>query len=330
MHIRDTDGVDIAGSPFQVTVAPAAISGPHSLVSGQGLLRGVAGDLAEVRVYGRDKYMNSVSHSVEVIELTMTLTSRHQSDWEGSQLSEHVGSNFIHQLARDSGEGVFFLDYIPKLSGTYELKLTTYSPGGLDGAHFSSPDLLPDYLVSTSTDNIVEKYYDDDPIGELVGTQALLGSVWNGKIAAHHDEEYTIIVQCNEEGYASISVNGKFVPWQSCYPMTSTTVVLKASRAVNFSLRYRSLEGSAFVVLMWSSPSVPMEKIPSRNLFHQVTVGDTALHRVEIVPNANDTSKSTALGNSLTSAIAGIEQEFLIECRELGIEWWGELGGGLD
>lgn len=313
MRVRDTDGVDIAGSPFQVTVAPAAMSGPHSLVAGQGLLSGVAGDLAEVRVYGRDKYMNSVSHSVEVIEMTMTLTSRHQSDWEGSQLSEHAG---IHQLARDSGNGVFFLDYIPKLSGTYELKLTTYSPGGLDGAHFSSPELLPDYLVSTSMDNIVEKYYDDDLIGELVGTQALLGSVWNGKIAANHDEEYTIIVQCNEEGYASLAVDGKYVPWQSCFPMTSTTVVMKEGKTVDFSLRYKSLEGSAFVVLMWSSPSVPLEKIPSRNLFHQVIVGDTAFHRVEIVPNAVYASKSTALGNSLTSAIAGIEREFLVECRD--------------
>ena len=58
---------------------------------------------------------------------------------------------------------------------------------------------------------------------------------------------------------------------------------MKEGKTVDFSLRYKSLEGSAFVVLMWSSPSVPLEKIPSRNLFHQVIVGDTAFHRVEIV-----------------------------------------------
>lgn len=80
MHIRDNAGVDIAGSPFHVTVAPAAMSGPHSLVVGQGLLSGLAGELAEMRVYGRDKYMNSVSHSVDVIEMTMTLASRHQNE----------------------------------------------------------------------------------------------------------------------------------------------------------------------------------------------------------------------------------------------------------
>jgi hypothetical protein len=312
MHVRDTAGVDIAGSPFHVTVAPTAMSGPHSIVVGQGLLSGLAGELAELRVYGRDKYMNSVRNSVDVIEMTMTLTSRHQSVWETS----HLERQSIKQLARDSGGGVFLLDYIPKLSGTYELKLTTFSPGGLDGSHFSSSDLLLDDLISTSMSNVIEKYYDDDPIGKMVGTQSHLGSVWTGKIAANHDEEYTIIVQCNEEGYASLAVEGVYVPWQSCYPLTSTNVIMKAGRAVSFSIRYKSLEGSAFVVLKWRSPSEPMTKIPSQNLFHQLTVGDIPLHHVEIAPNTVHASYSIAFGDSLTKATAGLEQEFLVECRD--------------
>lgn len=81
----------------------------------------------------------------------------------------HLGSQLIKQLARDSGGGVFFLDCIPKLSGTYALKLTTFSPGGLDGSHFSSSELLLDDLISTSMNNVLEKYYDDDPIGKMVG-----------------------------------------------------------------------------------------------------------------------------------------------------------------
>lgn len=312
MHVKDIVGVDISGSPFHVTVSPALMSGPHSIVAGQGLRKGVAGELAEVRVLGRDKYMNSVSHSVDIIEMTMTLTSRHQSDWEVNRL----GSRSIYQVARDSGGGVFSLDYTPKLSGTYELKLITFSPGGLDGSHFTSPDLLPEDLVSTSTDNIIEKYYDNDLIGKLVGTQSHLGSIWNGRIAANHDEEYTIIVQCNEEGYASLAVDGVYVPWQSCYPTTSINVVMKTGQAVPFSLRYKSLEGSAFVVLMWRSPSVPISKIPSMNLFHELTVGDTPLYHVEIAPNTVHASKSIAFGDSLTKVTAGMEQEFLVECRD--------------
>ena len=312
MHIQDVAGVNVAGSPFLVAVAPAVMSGPHSLVVGQGLLSGVAGDLAEVRVYGRDQYMNSVSHSVAIIEMTMTLTSRHQSDWEVN----HIGSQSMTQMARDSGGGVFSLDYIPGLSGSYELKLTTYSPGGLAGSHFSSSDLLPDYFISTSTDHVIEKYYDNDPLGKLVGTQSHLGSVWTGKIAANHDEEFTFMVQCNEEGYASLSVDGMYVPWQSCYPMATATVVMKTNKAVPFSLRYKSLEGSAFVVLLWKSPSLPMEKIPSQHLFHQLPVGDTALHYVEISPNEVHPSNSIAFGDSLRMAVAGLEQELNVECRD--------------
>lgn len=143
-----------------------------------------------------------------------------------------------------------------------------------------------------------------------------MGSVWNGKIAANHDEETTIIIHCNEEGYAGLVVDGVYVPWQSCYPLTSTNVIMKAGRAVPFSLRCKSLEGIALVVLMWRSPSEPMTNIPSQNLFHQHTVGDIPLHHVEIAPNTVHASYSIAVGDSLTKATAGLEQEFLVECRD--------------
>ena len=312
--VQDKAGENIAGSPFRVAVGPAAMSGPRSLVVGQGLVSGVAGEVAEVRVLGRDKYDNPVNHAVEMIEMNMMLMSHHQSDCDASH--DPVGKRTIKQLARDSGGGVFVLDYTPVLSGAYELGLTTFSPGGLKGSYYSAQDLLPDFLVATLLDKEIEKNFEDDPIVTMIGTASHFGIVWNGKLAADHTETYSITVHCNDGGHASVAIDGKFIPWHSCDPLISMSISMRADKAVDFSLRYKSLEGtSAFVNLMWGSPSVPMEIIPSRNLFHQVQVGEATMHRIQITPNKIYPPQSNAVGASRT-AISGLEHEFMVECRD--------------
>ena len=311
--VQDKAGENIAGSPFRVAVGPAAMSGPHSLVLGQGLVSGMAGEVAEVRVLGRDKYDNSVNHAVELIEMNMML----MSDWEVSH--DPVGKRPIKQLARDSGGGVFVLDYNPVFSGAYELGLTTFSPGGLEGSYYSAQDLLPDVLVATLLDEQIEKNFEDDPIVTMIGTASHFGVVWNGKLAADHTETYSITVHCNDGGHASLAIDGKFIPWQSCDPLISTSISMRAGKAVAFSLRYKSLEGtSAFVNLRWDSPSVPMEIIPSLNLYHQVQVGEANMHQIQITPNKVYPPQSNAVGASLTSraAVSGLEHEFMVECRD--------------
>ena len=146
--------------------------------------------------------------------------------------------------------------------------------------------------------------------------------MWNGKLVADHDEEYLIAVECNNGGYASHAIDGKYISWQSCYPMMTTSIVMKANTAVHFSLRYKSLEGSAFVILKWASATVSMEKIPSRNLYHQVTVGNNTMHHPVIAPSHAYPPQSVAVGDALRHAISGIDIHFLVESRD-------EFGNGV-
>ena len=193
--------------------------------------------------------------------------------------------------------------------------LTTQSPGGLKAAYFSSPDLLPDHLVLTRVENQIESY----SIGELVGTKSHFGAVWNGKLVADHNEEYLIKVECNIGGFSSHAIDGKYSPWQSCYPQMTTSVVLEANKAADLSLRYKSLEDferpSAFIILKWASASTSTQKIPPSNLYHHVIVGNNTLHPV-IAPSNAHPSQSTAIGDSLRAAISGIQQGFLVESRD--------------
>ena len=317
LYVRNDVGEGITGSPFHVTVDPADMSAPHSLIVGNGVHSGMAGELAEVRVYGRDKYGNFVNHAVETIEMVRRLSSRHQSEWEAHDFNNGAGSNIEKQLSRDTGGGVFVVDFIPKFSGKYEMNLTTYSPGGLEASHYSSPDLLPDYLVLTRLDEDVEQHWKDNSgtVKDTADTESHFGASWNGKLRADHSEEYEIVLECNNGGFSSLAIDGRYNSWQSCYPQMAMSVAMTADKAVHFSLRYKSLAESAFVILKWVSASTPLQKIPSSNLYHHVTVGNHTLHPV-VAPNNAHPSQSTAVGDSLHTAISGIEHEFLVESRD--------------
>ena len=126
--VSDENGESINGSPFSVRVYPNVLSGPHSIVEGDGLVSGVVGEINQVRVQGRDRYNNPVHYATEIIEKNMTLTSRHQSDWELDKYGDLVGNYTTSQVARESGDGLFLLDYTPTISGDYEMSLSTYSP----------------------------------------------------------------------------------------------------------------------------------------------------------------------------------------------------------
>jgi hypothetical protein len=328
LTVQDQSGSNIANSPFHVTVAPSTMNSPNSLVIGQSLTTGgVAGVVADLRVIGRDRYMNRVDHAVEIIDMTMLLTSHHQSDWEDDIVDRHI----IKQVAKENGGGEFVLDFTPTISGSYDLNMSTFSPGGLEGSYFSSQDLLPDFLVTSQLDTTIDKYFKDDPIREkMIGTLSHFGAQWNGKIAVQHTENYTIAVHCGDGGQASILIDGKHVIWESCDPSLSITIFMQAGVAVNFSLLYKSLESSnaAFVKLMWASPSVPLQVIPSHNLYHQVRVGDASSYQIEIAPNQIHPAQSNVIGDSITSrtAFSGIKHDIIVECRDdFGVNGIGNL-----
>ena len=93
---------------------------------------------------------------------------------------------------------------------------------------------------------------------------------------------------------------------------------MKSSKAVPFTLRYKSLEDdqdNAFIVLKWSSPSLSEEIIPPNNLLHLTNVGNPSVYHPAVSPGTMDASQSTSFGFDET-VISGEEYEFLVESRD--------------
>lgn len=328
MYVRSIDGTDISGSPFSVTIMPAAMSAEHSVIVGPGTKEGIAGMLAEVRLYARDVYTNFVdTYSIDEVETTLTLKSRHHSQYErATGFVDPVNNTIIKYTRRDAGGGIFNLDYTPLFAGEYEMNVTVISPGGLQGSYFSSIDFDPSHNVLTKLENEVTVNWNNEPfscaevactpIRHLTGTSNF-GVSWTGYLSSNHNEEYTIGIFCNDGGFSSLAIDGRYVKWQSCWPSLITTLPMKAHKTVTFSLRYKNLEGEAFLNLKWSSPSETsnntMVIIPSQNLHHKTMV--KSIYPI-IYPNKAFPPASVAVGESLRTAIAGLEHQFVVEARD--------------
>jgi len=323
LHINDFKGNSIAGSPFSVHVMPGQLSGSHSVITGEGVVKGVAGQISHVTVFPRDAYQNFITEG-ETMEIELTLQSRHQSKWEedSNQVNEHT----IKQLVRANSDGSFRLDYLTAYAGVYSLDVTTFLPGGLEASYFSSPDLAPEHLVFSSIDAYVDKDFGALPftcnedsmcvsLGDMAGPYRI-GAKWSGKLKADVNEEYEIMVECNDGGHVSFAIAGLYVPWQPCWPYATTSAVLP-TKPVDFALRYKNYEGNdPFVTLKWSSPSTgSIVVIPPSNLLSQHILGNTLYPH--IYPGVAYAPLSNAIGDSLRHAVSGIEQEFLVESRDV-------------
>ena len=324
LTISDYQGKNIAGSPFKIHVSPGPLSGDHSIITGDGTFKGVAGRISDIKVFPRDANQNFIFDSQESLEISLTLQSRHQSKWEEGDTSPAVEHN-IQQVASASSDGAFQLGFITDHAGVYTLDVTTFLEGGLKASYYSSPDFSPEHLVFSSIEAVIDTDFDALSLHCHENTSCIslsdmsgpyhIGAKWNGKLRAPSQEVYQIIVECNDGGHVRISIDTTHLAWQSCWPHATISTLLLTTE-VDFAFQYKNYEGiQPFVKLKWASPSIgSVVTIPSSHLLHRHDIGDFLFPH--IYPNSVYAPLSNAIGDSLHHAVAGVEQEFIVEGRD--------------
>ena len=269
---------------------------------------------------------------------------------------------------QDFNNGRYKAHYVPAYSGDYKLTVTMDSPGGLWGSYYRSADFAESQLALIKHD--VEIGFDwghyspvgggkppgiscvgstgelDDPattgfdesqcFGNGLGLPANHYSIiWNGYIEADHDEEYEVGLLCGSNSRGGIWVDevevAKFGDCAGADGKITGKVLMAAGRRAKIVVKYSHSTEASAVKLMWTSPSQgTWAPVPSSALHREIIMSDTVYTPVH-VPDAADAQFSTATGASVTSAVAGIQQSFTVECRDgHGNGVWGNrrLAGG--
>jgi len=275
--------------------------------------------------------------------------------------------------AVDYSSGKYYAHYTPTISGDYTISAFLDTPGGLWGSYFTDDKFVHEHLSLTKHDLAVDYNWgvyspfannqphdivclgptgnSDNTATNLIDESNCVGNglampddhfsvEWKGYLEADHDEEYQIGVVCDNGSKAGVWVDGievgKFGECGGQRSRNSGKIILTAGERVEVKVRYAHGRGESFVKLMWESPSQgSWHTVSGGNLFRSVLI-QNVVHTATYVPNISAARKSTAVGESVSTAIAGVPQQFVVECRdEFGTGGkagkWGNLqlaGGG--
>lgn len=136
---------------------------------------------------------------------------------------------------------------------------------GLKGEYFDNQDLTN--LRFTRLDGQVNFDFGQGSPDRIMATDHFSMS-WTGKVQAGYSEAYTFYT-VSDDG-VRLWVNGQLIisNWTAHAVTTNNaTVTLVAGQKYNIKLEYYENVGDAVIKLLWSSPSQPLEVIPTSQLY---------------------------------------------------------------
>jgi hypothetical protein len=251
------------------------------------------------------------------------------------------------------GSSRYSCDYTPAYAGDYTLDATLETPGGLWGSFYRTDNFAPSKLSLTRHDTSVDFDWGlystvassadpgifcsgatgnaDDPLtttfdeskcegNGLALPQDYFSVKWVGFLEAEHDEEYELGVVCDTGSSAGVTIGGvEVVPFGACggvgkSPISGKLLMTAFARAA-IEVKYSHSTRESSVQLLWTSPSQgPWAKIDSGRLFRDIAIDQ--VYTPTYTPNIAASVFTTAIGPSVTGAVAGVTQTFTVECRD--------------
>ena len=274
----------------------------------------VEGVIEPFVIQARDVFMNTLEGPLRSFErFAVTL--------------EHSNGNFMEaslvSKSNPNTDGLYDVDYFPKLTGTYTMSLKHRQQGGLLATFYRNADLSSPVLGhgehclnGQQTQDPVHGTWECDStmlsktISSDWGVDSALPSFpadefsvrWNGLLEAPVSETFTFFVEADDG--VRLYLNGVLVidEWYSPTSEVSGDIDLEFGLLYSIILEYRDINGPANIKLSWSSPSVPKSIIPSSNFYYERHLDGSPM-TVEVTPGEVDSNTSYIEGPGLINAL---------------------------
>lgn len=209
--------------------------------------------------------------------------------------------------------------YIPFEAGSdYSAAVLQLHSGGLRALYFDNFWLQDEPVISR-----VDPQLDFD-----WGTSAItnygrdyISIRWFGKLAVPYTDTYVLYVQSSEGFRLWLDHELHVDTWDSGEGSDNSgtnenfRVQLAAGTYYDMKIEYWEETGSASFHLSWSSSYLSVEPIPSRYLFYGEHILGSPFP-ITVTPGAMDFPYTTAFGDGLTQATAGIPAQFVIQTKD--------------
>ena len=269
----------------------------------------------------------------------------------------------------DNNDGSYTCDFNPVYAGTYDVTAVFETPGGLWGSYYSSDDFSPSKMSLTRHDldiNFDWKLYSpvsggnhpnircvtstgrpDDPSTSHFDESKCFGNglalpadffsvIWSGFIETAHDEEHEFGLTCDEGSQGGVKIDGvDVIEFENCMGangMLTGKVVMSSTSRASIEVKYRHKDEHSNVALLWRSETRGDWSTVGRESLFRDIIASATVYKPTYAPNSPSSRRSTATGESVTKAVAGVNQQFTLECRDdFGAGAYGNLqlaGGG--
>ena len=207
-------------------------------------------------------------------------------------------------------------DYLAGLTfvspGNYTTQVSLLTVGGLEGLYYDNQW----FYGQPSIDRIDSQISFDWGTGLITQISSDYVSIrWAGKFMAPKGELTTFYLKADD--FANLYFNHTLLVNASsvCCIEYRASIALQAGVYYDFVLEYQQLTGSAAVSVMFSTPTIRKQVVPSSYFFSAQQIVGSPYNTV-VVPGAADYPYTTAYGPGLTAAVSGFPAVFYVQTKD--------------
>ena len=299
-------GLNSPGSPWPVTICPAATCATQSYAQGTDITVSTAGQHHTFTIHSRDEFLNYKDEG---------------GDFYVVRIYSCCGPEIRTGRLDDQNNGEYSVSYTSLTrSGANTVFATLAVAGGLSSTYYDDPHMhLPRKI---QVDPIVSLYaaFGRSPSAPL-STFDLFGARWAGFIMATQSGLYNFRTMIGgDDERVKLWIDNKMVidAWTSLntqHPKGSMLINANLSNWYPVELKYRQYAGTARLELEWSAPLIANTIIPLDNLYQSYTLTGFPTSSINQPARAcADNSEAFAVGLTLAKICA--DASFTITARD--------------
>ncbi len=255
-----SDGALAANAAFSWnTVAPATNRPP--VINGPGNPVNFRGDAVTLAIQASDPDGQTVTFSATGLPSGLTISPT-TGVVSGTVSATAASTNAVTVTASDGA-----------LSASTGFTWTVNTPSGpvagLKGEYFSGDNFGT--LVTTRIDSQISAYWPEtsSPAAGVPGDHFSVR--WTGRIQPQFSESYRFYANCDDG--VRIYVNGQLIlnQWNptpaTYFGLQSSAIALQAGQLYDLKVEFQDFFSDAWIELLWSSASQPLEIVPASRLF---------------------------------------------------------------
>jgi len=297
-------------------VEPGATCAATSVITGGALTIATAGYSATFTIQAKDSWKNvrTVDGSEFFVQVTGPGTEKHRNPMR------YIGSYSEDPLATSPSTnlGRYTVAYRSTQSGTFSLDVKMASENGLLGVYYRDAEFSN--AVYEAASKVDFNWGSTTPAVDALGVLDGFSVAFTGYVKPQYTDTYTFTTKvAGADERVKLWVDDQWIidQWNSLSSTEpSGTLFVAANALYDIKVQYKDVTDTAEIHLFWESATQGTQVVPTDRLFASATAVEGSPFMATVFPSLTSGTVSTAVGEGLSIATAGVPAKFTIQAKD--------------